>query len=105
MLIDDLSTAKRATADAIYDVLVAQAGGHDSESWRLQFARFYANRKELREFRFGGLLGFGGKIWWTSYRGWYVSGNRSDQEAVVIIERSNAALEHFNTKRQRSHKS
>jgi len=104
MTTDDLTTAERVTAKAIYDILVLQAGARDNESMRGQFEYFYGARQDLAEFRFGGLLGFGGKIWWTNYDGWYVNNNRSDAEATAIIERTNAALAQFNTVRQQAHK-
>jgi hypothetical protein len=98
------TAVERAAANAIYDVLVELAGAADNDSMRDQFAYFYPKCASLAEFRFMGLLGFSGKIWWTNYQGWYVSGNRSDAEAVAITERTNAALERFNTDRQQSHK-
>jgi hypothetical protein len=60
---------ERAAANAIYDVLVEWAGAPDTDSKRRQFEAFYPKHTSLGEFRFGGLLGFSGKIWWTSYRG------------------------------------
>ena len=99
---DKLTTAERVTAKAIYDILVLQAGAPDNESRRGQFEYFYAERLNLEEFHCQGLLGFGGKVWYTPYQGWYVSSNRIAAEATAIIERTNAALEQFNTERQQS---
>jgi hypothetical protein len=83
------------TAGVIYDVLVREAGASDTESMRAQFARWFANREELREFRFMGELGFGGKLWWTGRPrhfaiSYYPEHRSADRDAIV--ERASAAL-------------
>jgi hypothetical protein len=96
---DRLTPQDRATATAIYDLLVAQAGAHDGESERAQFANFYAQRERSREFRFMGNLGFGGKIWYDPYAGWSINCYRGEETPVTLalIERVNTALAAFDT--------
>lgn len=56
-------------AEAIYDVLVAQAGA--SEAQRPDFVH-HATTRGITEYRFQGVLGFGGKVWNDS-GGWRVT--------------------------------
>ncbi len=50
-----------AKADAVYDVLVEHAGASDMVSAREEFVQLQTDR-HCPEYRFVGLLGFGGKF-------------------------------------------
>jgi hypothetical protein len=81
------------SGDAIYDVLVREAGATDDESNRAQFHYFWEDRASYREYRFMGTLGFGGKFW-VSPEGFYVNcypENLTDDRAETI-RRTNKAL-------------
>jgi len=94
-------------ANAVYDVLVRLGRAPDSESNRSQFAYFYADRGSgpsggADEYRFGGALGSGGKIWWSRSQGWSVSCYQENENAArrKIIEALTVALSKFNTDEQ-----
>lgn len=79
-------------AREVYDVLVEEAGADSREHTKESFARQQAE-DHLAEYRFCGLLGFGGKFW--RYNGlWYVNCYREnlDGEAKDIITRTNQRL-------------
>jgi hypothetical protein len=102
-----LSSTDRDNAAAIYDILVERAGAHDDESNRYEFEQSYLETvagKEI-EYRFGGKLGFGGKIWWSRHGGWYVNCYREDESIprLKIIATVNAALARFNTPAQNAY--
>ena len=89
-------------AAVIFDVLVRLARA--SQSDLSQFAYFYAERGGRPgggddEFRFGGSLGFGGKIWWSRRRGWSVNCYREDETPARLetIKAVYEALAKFNT--------
>ena len=77
----------------VYDVLVDLCGAVDDLGNRTQWACFWDKRHDLREYRFIGSLGFGGKFWVNSGR-WYVTCYREDEtiERLAIIEAANARL-------------
>jgi len=107
MAIKKASSADRARAKAIYDILVAQAGAADDEGDRYQFEQSYLDRESGfgLEFRFQGSLGFGGKIRYTPSTGWYIDCYREDEspQRNRVIASVNAALAQFNTAAQRSY--
>lgn len=96
-------------AHKIYDILVAQIPLKEfpdeipelgMDHWRYNFVR-YATVGTWIEYRIGGPLGFGGKVWFNADH-WYVTCYREDEtpERVGAINRTNAALdalweEHF----------
>jgi len=54
-------------ANDIYDILVEECGAYDGDDWSRQgFVHWVVNGVEGHEFRFGGKLGFGGKLWFFS---------------------------------------
>lgn len=90
----------KEAANAVYDLLVAEAGA--GEGWRLQFV-FHQTERYCTEFRFMGALGFGGKFWrnW-GYRSdgswgetWYVNAYPEDltDERRALIDRVNTELD------------
>jgi len=96
---DDDSRMQRETRpdaafyEAAYDVLVQHAGAYPGE--RSDFVYELTRRDKgyrVEEWRFRGLLGFGGKFWRN--RTFYVSCYREDEtpERLQIIETVNAAL-------------
>lgn len=72
----------------IYDMLL-EAGA--TERWRTDFVLHMSGT--TREYRFGGMLGFGGKFYNPSGR-WYISCYPEDRtdERATIIEGINARL-------------
>lgn len=82
-------------AERVYDVLVRLAGA--SESSRHEFVVLTAVGG-LSEFRFGGLLGFGGKVRYSRSRGFCVSAYPEDMndQRRQVIESTNAALRSVN---------
>ena len=107
--------AQTARANKIYSVLVELAGAYDHESDRWQFASHLAEVEAAEldhtlpsgageEFRFGGSLGSGGKIWYGTSRGWRVNCYRKDETPATdtVIRATNASLEQFNTPAQRA---
>lgn len=75
-------------ADMIYDILVSECGAE--EEWR---ANFLYHFPQCVEYRFGGTLGLGGKIWANNGR-IYVSCYPEDltEERKSVIERANLRL-------------
>src|SRR6185312_14716735 len=78
-------------AKAIYDILVAHAGASVAENNYQQFRRFMEEGD--KEYRFQGLLGYGGKFWNTDGR-WFVNCYSEDvtPERAKIIEQTNIHL-------------
>lgn len=87
-------------AHKIYDILVEhvpisekvdEALGMDH--WRYSFVQ-YATEGDWVEYRIGGPLGFGGKVWFNADH-WYVTCYREDEtpERIEAINRTNAALD------------
>lgn len=74
--------------DAIYDVLVDDCGA--SEKHRHYFSSVFPG---CREFRFGGSLGFGGKVW-SVHEKVYVTYYPEDEtpERRAATERANVRL-------------
>lgn len=79
--------------DGIYDVLVEVCGAPEGQDRREDFARHWPG---CVEYRFGGLLGFGGKVYWTGGR-LYVNCYPEDRtpERATMIERASAHLARF----------
>lgn len=79
----------------VYDILVKLAGAIDDESNRAQFHHFWNERDQYREYRFIGLLGFGGKFWCDSRGGgWHVDCYSEDKTPYrkTVIQNTNSAL-------------
>lgn len=80
-------------AEAVYDVLVTHAGA--PEFGREGFVTFMSE-VGCDEYRFQGLLGFGGKFWPDERRGWRVTAYPEDERRHPAItdriKRTNAAL-------------
>lgn len=78
-------------ANSIYSVLVANAGVRDSESERAMFVDLEC--RGCTEYRFQGLLGFGGKFWNDNHR-WYVNCYPEDEtpERLAMIAKVNEEL-------------
>jgi hypothetical protein len=86
-------------AHKIYGILIEHAGCHDpTKDGRDDHTRdsFVATAVEGKwtEWRFQGVLRFGGKVWNNAGR-WYVSCYREDEQALQTsaIRRTNAALD------------
>lgn len=79
-------------ANAIYDILVREAGADNREHWRENFVQSQTSVGP-EEFRFGGSLGFGGKFR-NAAEGWYVTAYPEDYtpDLVRIVERTNLEL-------------
>lgn len=78
-----LAAEIRAVADKIYDILVRNAGADDTPGvWnsRRDFRHFF-NETPGTEYRFQGLLGFGGKFY-RERQGWRVSCYSEDRNPV-----------------------
>jgi hypothetical protein len=85
-------------AEKIYDILCEHAGCYrakegETDLSRMSFIR-YATEGTWTEFRFGGSLGFGGKVW-NNAGHWYVSCYYEDEgkKQTKIIGKTNAALD------------
>lgn len=76
--------------NTIYDILVADGGA--SERQRDEFIS--ACEDGITEFRFKGLLGFGGKFWINGAK-WYVNCHREDDNVrrQAVIAKINRRLE------------
>jgi hypothetical protein len=81
-----------AEAHGVWRILVECCGCRDDEMDRTTFIICQAKRLET-EWRFQGLLGFGGKFWRNMGR-WYVSCYPEDKtpEREVMIEKANERL-------------
>jgi len=88
-------------AHKIWDILVEHAGVRPPSEeekingWDIDRDSFVAtaSKGEWTEWRLGGSLGFGGKVWFNAGR-WYVTSYREDEtpERLETINRTNAAL-------------
>jgi hypothetical protein len=80
-------------ANKVYDILVQHAGAQEDGRWDFVF---HQTRGHVTEYRFMGLLGFGGKFWRTHWPRWYVSAYPEDlvgrPERHDAIRLTNAAL-------------
>ena len=78
----------KADANAIYDILKEECGA--TEFWREDFVRSGA---DITEYRFQGVLGFGGKFWNTNDR-WYVTCYSEDEtpERRGVMDAANKRL-------------
>lgn len=83
-------TLTKEAADQIYTILVEEAGA--LERGRSDFTH-YQTHNHCDEWRFCGLLGFGGKFWRAQDR-WYVTCYLEDEtvERKAIVERTNKRL-------------
>lgn len=88
------NTLSFATANAVYDVLVKHAGEIEDEDSRDMFV--HAQTTEyIREYRFMGGLGFGGKFWREDWSGkWFVNcyPENLNKRTEALIAETNAAL-------------
>lgn len=82
-------------AHAIWDVLIAKAGASPLSDARRDFAAYMTDEVQHgHEYRFGGLLGCGGKLHHSDLAGAYVSCYLKDRDEVraAIIAAVNAEL-------------
>ena len=80
-------------ASTVYDLLVSKCGANERD--RAAFVQYCADLTTScgGEWRFGGLLGFGGKFYVTGFR-WYVGGYGGEAaEERYIIAETNQALQ------------
>ncbi len=83
-------------ANKIYDILIRDCGA--SPLYRKEFVQHHSswNSKNPSEFRFQGMLGFGGKFWYDPFRvaTYRVSCYGEDRTAKRdrMIDKANAAL-------------
>lgn len=75
-------TLTTSQANAIYDILVREAGASNREFHRTNFV-VAAIREDITEYRFGGALGFGGKFF-NTHDTWYVSASPEDMSCQVM---------------------
>ena len=77
----------------IYDILCEHAGARDGDWQREGFVRLFAESAETTEWRFQGLLAFGGKFWRNDGR-YYVTCYPEDETAARrdIVEKVNELL-------------
>ena len=82
-----------AEANEVFDILVAECKAPESQ--RDQFV-YHQTKEVVREWRFGGLLGFGGKFWRNDDR-CYVNYYPEDErpEMVEAKERADKRLAAF----------
>lgn len=90
-----MGTLSEPVANAIYDILIADAGAE--ESGRQAFV--LSTKEGITEYRFQGKLGFGGKFWIAHGR-WYVNAYPEDEDglaksAIVKINRELTTLKSF----------
>lgn len=88
-----IRTLTQDRAMAIYDVLVRKCGAE--ESGRGSFVYFQTKGTYIpNEWRFCGILGFGGKFWNTTLQ-WYVSAYEEnlDAETRLIVAETNEILQ------------
>jgi hypothetical protein len=82
-----------AEAEAVWGILVEEAGARDTDDNRYCFVR-YVTTTEQAEWRFMGKLGFGGKLYTNRFDpprvGCYPE--HMNPERAAIIERTNARL-------------
>jgi len=86
-----------AALGRFYDLLIEVAGASGHHYERRSFIQCALNwdYRFSFEYRFQGLLGFGGKIWLPLEKAPYISCYREDEnrERLEIIEKTNALLE------------
>lgn len=84
------------TANRLYDIVVKTCGAVDTEFWRHDFV-MSAMVNGISEYRFGGHLGMGGKLY---SRPWRVSCYRDDRspDRDAMIESANRQLKDIDTK-------
>jgi len=92
-------TMTKEMANKVYDVLVEECGANDSDMWRDMFVSHHIKDDCLwggvSEWRFQGLLGFGGKFWICTSRGWDVNYYREDatHERDQMMRKANERLD------------
>lgn len=86
-----METLTESAANAVWDLLVAEGGASPTEDARQQFV-YHQTTAPCREYRFGGLFGFGGKFY-KEWKAWRVDCYREDE-----TEERKKARESINTK-------
>lgn len=83
----------REKAQYVWDILVRTCGAPESmkEDFLLEIQY---GLEELREYRFQGSLGFGGKIWFSHQQSFYVTCYKEDEtpERLAAIQEANKEL-------------
>ena len=89
-----LKTITEDVANRVYDILIETCGQRDDYEGRMSFVAGISGEGQWTEYRFIGSLGFGGKVWNTGSRGFYVSCYPEDitPEREEMIEAANAKL-------------
>ena len=86
--------AAAPVAHDIWDLLVAEAGANERDRWT--FVDYLTRDDSLNswEYRFMGVLGFGGKLHYNTYRGARIScyPEDADEKRLALIDRVNAEL-------------
>jgi hypothetical protein len=82
----------KAQATSIYDILVEDCGA--PEPMREMFITYITTSTGMREFRYQGNLGFGGKFYASSWGRWRTDCYEEDKDAArrAMIERANRRL-------------
>jgi hypothetical protein len=84
------------TLNEIWDILVEEAGASPSNDMRFCFVT-HAMSGKWTEFRFGGKLGHGGKVWDNCGRIYVTAYSENETpEVKAIIERTNERLKQYN---------
>lgn len=88
-----LATITEDVAHRIFDILVDTCGQREDPDSRDSFVYGVSGERRWREYRFCGLLGYGGKVW-NSYRGFYVSCYQEDKTPLreAMMEAANIRL-------------
>lgn len=89
----DVQTMTTKQAHDVWSILVAHAGAPDGERPRSDFVQAQSHSEHPQEYRFQGLLGFGGKFWRYDGR-WYVTCYPEDETPArkEMIKKTNEAL-------------
>lgn len=84
----------KEAANAIFTILVEHAGAQEDQRELFVWA---ITLNEAREYRFQGLLGFGGKVYWTTTTAPHISCYEEERTParVAVIADVNARLEVF----------
>jgi hypothetical protein len=83
------------SADEVYRVIVEECGADEEQRVSFGFDRYW-NEDGWKEWRFCGLLGFGGKVYRTNRGDVYVACYREDRtpDRDAMVARANERLAH-----------
>ena len=77
--------------DRVYSVLVEHTGAPDNEDARFAFVFEFTGQRPTSQYRFGGILGFGGKFFFPAFNVSCYSEDRT-AEREAAIQATNVAL-------------